>query len=87
VGNGPKNTIKVWDLPTRRIVATLKGLRPPSEPGWLAVSPDGKLVAAGAGNEKESVNVWDVAESRVVATLTRGMSGLLPFARRSGDQP
>jgi WD40 repeat protein len=53
-------TVRIWDLPSRREVAQIS-------PGYrVRFSPDGRLLAAGAGG---TVRLWDVATWQHVATM------------------
>jgi WD40 repeat protein len=58
-------TLKVWDLDTGRVVATLEG-----HTGWVmscAVTPDGRRVVSASGDQ--TLEVWDLGTGRVVTTL------------------
>jgi len=64
------NTIKLWDVESRQLVATLTGHA--SYVNSVAFSPDGSLLASGSYDK--SIKLWDVSTKQLVATLT-GHSG------------
>ena len=59
------STVKLWDVATRRQIATLKGHR--SQVSSVSFSPDGTLLASGSWDR--TVKLWDVATRRQIATL------------------
>jgi WD40 repeat protein/serine/threonine protein kinase len=59
-------TVKVWELATEKVVATVKGQ------GALAFSVDGKLLAS--ASEANAVQVWDLASGARLVEL-RGHKG------------
>ena len=56
------NTVKVWDMATKEVAATLTGTRP------VSFSPDGATLAS--ASQDNTVKVWDMATKEVAATLT-----------------
>ena len=56
-------TIKLWDVASRRNIATLEHL---GRINSVVFSPDGATLASGAG---ETIKLWDVASRRNIATL------------------
>lgn len=61
------HTIKVWDVPSRKLRATLKGSN-----DWtmaIAYSPDGKLFATTGGLPDDSIMLWDAVKQQSIATL------------------
>jgi WD40 repeat protein len=65
----PERTILVYHIPTKRLVRVIKGGAGPFRS--VALSPDGKTVIAGLGNdEKDSAaKVYDVATGRETASF------------------
>ncbi|MDH6107067.1 WD40 repeat domain-containing protein [Anabaenopsis tanganyikae CS-531] len=59
------DTIKLWDVATRRLIATLTG----NSYGVYSVafSPDGQTLASGG---YQTIKLWDVATGASIATLT-----------------
>ncbi len=58
-------TLKVWDLETGQVVATLQG-----HAGWVnacAVTPDGRRVVS--ASDDTTLKVWDLETGQAVATL------------------
>ncbi|WP_203791294.1 nSTAND1 domain-containing NTPase [Paractinoplanes rishiriensis] len=63
-----KNAVLLWDVPTRRVVASL-----PEQvsPGWsLAFSPDGRTLAT--TYEDDTAHLWDVRTRQVRTKLAGG---------------
>jgi WD40 repeat protein len=60
------NTIKIWDIAAGRLALTLPG--PGRNPGSIAFSADGRLIAA--GNCDPGIIVWDAATGNVKFKLT-----------------
>jgi WD40 repeat protein len=69
-------SIRLWDVASRRETATLKNGKSGAKP--VAVSADGKLVAA--GNWDATVRLWDRATGAEVATLTGHAGPVLTVA-------
>ncbi|HWC61402.1 MAG TPA: hypothetical protein VHC44_17040, partial [Verrucomicrobiae bacterium] len=59
--------VRVWDVATLRMVATLKSFRLGSHS--VAFSPDGRRLASGS-NGREAVRFWDVETWQEVLTLS-----------------
>ncbi len=62
---GTIGTIKLWDVATRELIATL------SHASWVesvAFSPEGKTLASGDRGEG-TIKLWDVATRELIATL------------------
>ena len=59
------NTIKLWDVRSRTLVATLEGHSDVVRS--VAFSPDGSLLAS--GSEDKTVKLWDMRSRTLVATL------------------
>jgi eukaryotic-like serine/threonine-protein kinase len=64
--------VKLWDTRTGKELRTLKGNV--ARVNSLAFSPDGKHLAAGAGDW--TTTVWDVAENQIVHTLKGHIQGI-----------
>ena len=65
--SGSLGTIILWDVRTQERITTLKGPR-----HWvssLSFSPDGALLASGAGTVDGTIILWDVATRERIATL------------------
>ncbi|MDH6100450.1 trypsin-like peptidase domain-containing protein [Anabaenopsis sp. FSS-46] len=60
-------TVKLWDVATRREIATLTGHS--FVVTSVAFSPDGKTLAS-SGSVDRTIKLWDVATGRKIATLT-----------------
>jgi WD40 repeat protein len=66
------HTVKIWDLTTWEVTATLKGHA--AHLCSVAFSPDGKrLVSAG----EDAMHVWDVKTGKVIRTLDVQSSGFI----------
>ena len=65
---GPPPTLRIWELPTKRTIMHLRGHTSPI--AGIAVSPDGRRVAA--GSENGTVVIWDATSRRVFASPQGG---------------
>ncbi|QDU23208.1 WD40 repeat domain-containing protein [Urbifossiella limnaea] len=70
------DSIRLWDVASRRETATLKNGKSGAKP--VAVSRDGKLIAA--GNWDATVRLWDRATGMELATLTGHTGPVLTVA-------
>ncbi len=81
---GQDNAVRLWDLATGKEVRCLvpvSGLG--SDHTWvntLAVSPDGKRVAAGTGNGPTVLVVWEAATGRELLRLSEKQRGIVGLA-------
>jgi WD40 repeat protein len=62
---GADGTVRLWDVATRRNLATLRGHRDTIY--YLAFSPDGRWLASGSA--EGVAKVWDLATRRAIATM------------------
>jgi WD40 repeat protein len=66
------HSIKLWDVPKRKVVATLPGGSFADLSSSCAFSPDGKTLAAGGrekgDDEKVTLKLWDVATGKAKAS-------------------
>jgi WD40 repeat protein len=74
--SGADPCIKLWNLKTRKEIATLRDHK--GDIHCLAFSPDGALLAS--GGEDRTVKLWDVDQKRVVATLSKHSGKLTQLA-------
>src|SRR5262245_16954857 len=58
-------TLKLWDVASRQLLATLEGHR--TSVRAVAFSPDGKTLASGSIDT--TLKLWDVASHQLLATL------------------
>jgi WD40 repeat protein len=71
-----RNAVKVWDAKTLALKRTLGG---DSWLSGLALSPDGKLAAAGNSGDK-TIKLWDIRTGKAERTLDLGGARPLVFA-------
>ena len=60
------NTIKIWNLPSGRLLRTLTGHS--SDVISVAISPDGQLLASGSSDN--TIKIWNLGSGRLLRTLT-----------------
>ena len=61
------NTIRLWDVEAQKEVAALKGHT--DNVNSISFSPDGKLLASGAGWDDMTIRLWDVEHQNELAAL------------------
>ena len=75
-GSGPDYAVRLWSIPSRQELATLRGHK------WAvtqtAFSPDGRLLVSGAIDN--TARIWDIAAKREVAVLQGHRSGVHSLA-------
>ena len=74
-------TIKLWDVTSRKNIATLRGYI--GIVRCVAFSPDGKALAS-AGGDDHTVRIWDVATGKNTATMA-GDEGIIFCVAYSPD--
>jgi WD40 repeat protein len=83
IGGPDKAPIRVWDLDkdTPQIRCYVPAIDPHQDPGRLAISPDGKILAARHPKESSVVVLWDVsgAEAKDIDRLDVAGSRALVF--------
>jgi WD40 repeat protein len=60
--------IDVWDVPGRRVRRSWNGVRQREPVAWLALSPEGMIVARAGGASRE-IRLWDIPTGRELAPL------------------
>jgi WD40 repeat protein len=65
---GEDNTIKLWSLPDRALLKTLKGHA--NDVTSVCISPDGKLLASGSYDE--TIKLWSLLNGDLLKTLRHG---------------
>ncbi len=68
VGVSDSNQIKLWALPSRRLVATLKGHT--GHIGEIAITPDGKILAS--ASDDKTIKLWSLADFQQLAASIEG---------------
>jgi WD40 repeat protein len=76
-------TARVWDATTGKLRARFKAL--PTGFNWVALSPDGKLLAL-SGRADQAVHVWDVAARRELHSFVGHRGGPLAVAFLGGGR-
>src|SRR5579872_5753619 len=66
------DSIKLWDVDKRKVIATLRGSRALDDAGSFSVafSPDGKTLAVAGAD----VTLWDVATGKKTASFKGGVA-------------
>ena len=64
-GGGYDNTVRLWDVATGQLTATLEGHA--YEVNSVAFSPDGGILASGSSDQ--TIRLWDVATGQLIAIL------------------
>jgi WD40 repeat protein len=55
----PESNVRLWDMASRRVTATVKGFRSP--PSYMAFAPDGRTLATFVLGE---IKLWDIPVSK-----------------------
>ena len=76
-GNGD-GSIDLWNLNTGKVERTFFGHS--DVVNSLVFSPDGKMLASGAGSLDSTVKLWDVAEGQLLDTLKGHVDSILALA-------
>jgi WD40 repeat protein len=80
VGGGASNAIKIWDLKTKTLQATLTGNQ--SIVTSVAISKDRKMIVS--GNSDRTINIWNLETKTLQATL-KGHKRIVDSVAISGD--
>jgi len=68
-----ENTVvRVWDIETGKVL--FKQWQAPRVTHSIAISPDGKLVAAGDEGEPATIKIWDIAPGRILHSFVADRS-------------
>ena len=62
------NTIKLWDVTTKQLIATLGGHR--GGVFSVAFSPDGTILASTGAYDDSPIKLWDITTKQPIATLS-----------------
>ena len=74
VGGGDENTVKIWDVPSGRVLQTLRGHTGDIWAAAFSPDPEGRWVAS--GGEDSTVKVWDSRTGALLHNL-RGHTRLV----------
>lgn len=77
-----RDPLELWDVPSRRLVATLAEPPGPADPVHR-FSPDGRRIASVS---KETIRVWDAGSGRELFTVETGHRGPISDFRFSPDR-
>ncbi len=78
-----RRPIELWEVATARLRARLEG---DGDAGaCIALSPDGRYLAAGGGPDKPTLRLWDLRDGKLAAKFTGGHQGWLTMVAFSPD--
>ncbi|MDQ2828011.1 MAG: TIR domain-containing protein, partial [Chloroflexota bacterium] len=78
-------SVNVWDIPSRRRIATLRTPGAPAPFDSVIFSDDGTRVATALGSNADTAYVWDLRTQRVIATIhPAGWTGTITSVAFSG---